>query len=215
MTDEVTTTDAPEATTETTTEVTQETATDDAAAKEKTRKLNSENKNLRDRATAAEQAAKEAQEKLDALEAAKLNDTEKAQKEAKDAAERAAAAEAKATEAETKAAAKLLRAQTIAEASKARIKNPELAFKALDTDAIEYDEAGEPTNIAELVKALADSGDFALDGAGASSGASANPAKGGEKVETYEERHSRVFGGGNTHAWDNPAANGGGYVEIR
>lgn len=220
MTDEVTTTDAPEATTETTevvTETSEEEAplTKDLAA---ARKLRKENESLRDRLKAAEPRAEEAAElrkQLEAIEAATLTDTEKAKKEAKEAAERAAAAEAKASEAEAKAAAKLLRAQVIAEASKAKIKNPDLAYKALDTDSVEYDESGEPINVGELVQALAASGDFALDTAGASSGASANPAKGGEKVETYEERHSRIFGGGKSHAWDNPGANGGGFVPIR
>lgn len=187
--------------------------TGESISPEQARKLRSEAKNLRDREKAARAEADAAKKRADDLEAAQLSDAEKAVKDAEKANKRADEAEAKAAKAEEKAKSRLLKANVIAEAAKAGFKNPERAFQALDEGEVDYDDDGEPVNVGDLVKALAESGDFALQSNAPGSGATANPAGGGETPkETDAQRRSRLLGGGGDGLWNDPKAQGGGVL---
>lgn len=103
---------------------------------------------------AAEKAAKAQAKELDALKA-KVAEHEQAQLSASEKAElRAQDAEQKAKAAEARAKSIALKAAVERHAHRLNVIDDDAAFRLLDLTAVEYDDAGEPTNVEALVKAL-------------------------------------------------------------
>lgn len=104
-------------------------------------------KQLRGEAAANRKKAAELEAKLKERETADLSELEKAQREAKDATE-------KLTATETRARARLAKSEVVAAATKLKFHDPAAAYKLISDD-VEFDDEGEPKNVAKLIEQLA------------------------------------------------------------
>lgn len=106
---------------------------------------------------AANKRAEEAEAALKARQDAELSDLERAQAEAKEANDRATAAEQRQRDT-------VLRLAVTVEANKLNLHDPEVAHRLLDLGEVEYDDAGAPTNVEALMKALAKAHPYLVKG---------------------------------------------------
>jgi hypothetical protein len=93
------------------------------------------------------ESLKAAKERVDELEAASKSDLEKAN-------EKIAALETAAAKSAQDAKDAALRAAVIAEAAKKNVVDPDAAYALMDRSALELDDAGSPTNIADAMDSL-------------------------------------------------------------
>ena len=103
--------------------------------------LRTENKRLKDAETAREQAG--------------LSETERLN-------QRIAALEAENTDLKTKDGQRTVRLAVVEAATRLGFRNPEVAYKLLDTDAVETDDSGAPKNIDRLLAGLAQTDPYLL-----------------------------------------------------
>lgn len=105
---------------------------------------------LRDEAKTAKSQAKDAADmkaRLDAIEAEKLSAEERTAKERDDAI-------AKATEAEGRLREQAIRLAVYGQRDTMGLASADLAIAALDHSAVQFDDQGQPTNVADLLTAL-------------------------------------------------------------
>lgn len=146
--------------------------------------------------------------KVSEFERSKLSDTERLQAE-RDAALKTA------TEAQKRAQERAVRADVVIAATKLNIVDPDAAYRLLDAGAIEFDDAGDPKNIAALLTDLVKAKPYLIaQTATASSGNPMNPSRGnGEPpAETDAQKRARLYGGGarNLFTVAGAASHGGG-----
>ena len=104
-------------------------------------------KTLRQEAAANRKKATDLEAKLKARDDADLTETEKLKKQAAEATE-------KATQAEERSRQRVARAEVLTEATKAKIVDPDAAYRLIRDD-LEFGDDGEPKNVVALIKQLA------------------------------------------------------------
>lgn len=115
-------------------------------------------KALRDENAKARRRLKELEDAQKKADDAKLSETERLKKEADEAKTRA-------DQAEQKSRARVARAEVLTAATEASFHKPSLAFDLIK-DKIEYDDDGEPKNVAALIERLATDNPFLIKSEG-------------------------------------------------
>lgn len=148
---------------------------------------------------------REAEEKLRTREEADLSEAERAKKRAEEAEKLAEARASELRDARVETA-------VTAEAARLRFRDPADAMAFVSLDDLDFDEDGKPTNVAEIVRAIAQSRGYLIAPAASNSSTGA-PASGPEREETFDEKRRRIFGGARGgSAFDNPETRGGGVI---
>lgn len=127
-------------------------------------------KQLRAEAAANRKRASEAEARLKSIDDEKLSETERLKKEADEA-------KSLAQQAQERTRAKLGRAEVLVAASKAKIVDPDAAYK-LVRDELEFNDEGEPTNAGALIEKLAKDKPYLVEAAGGGGSSPANPGGG-------------------------------------
>lgn len=105
------------------------------------------------------------------LKTAQQRASEQGLSEVEREAKRAAAAEARAQELEGQLREQALRTAAVAAATKLNYRNPELAYRLLDSSAVEWsDETGQPRNVESLLRELAKSETYLVRAGGSDYG---------------------------------------------
>lgn len=150
---------------------------------------------------------KAAADKLKQIEESQLSEQDKLKKqldELKTRAERA----------EQVARVKAMEVAATAAAARLGFYDPGIVIRLIDSGLVEFDDHGDPKNVAELVKALADEHKYLIKQAGQGL-EPFNPAGGGGPLrETDQQRRQRLQSGGGTSFFDerNATQHGGGVV---
>jgi|SRR3990172_7856475 len=132
---------------------------------------------------------KTAATKLAEIEQSQLSETEKLTR-------KLAELETAKTQAETRARETLIRSKVISEAARLNFNDPEDAYNFIKITEIEFADNGEPKNVAELVKVLAESRKYLIKSTNPAL-AIFNPAGGGNAPqETDAQKRARIYGGG-------------------
>lgn len=195
---------------------------DEARARSTIEKLRAEEKRLK----AAAKERDEMAARLKALEDAQLSDEEKRAKAAKEQADKLANLERE-REQWASERQRLLTEHAVQAAAAAEIRDkngalkraafhaPTKVFALIGADAIEYDEAGKPTNIDALLAALAESDPYLVKAEPRpSTGATANPGRGASVTPdlSHEQQRQIAYGGSGADMFNPDAARraGGG-----